>query len=147
MRPLSVDTIFKQFKSTYPNLGRTAVHHHQDGAAAIRLYFEDGSMMVYDYGKNRIISVIEPEPDYLDEDYECLIVDRRSEQEYGEDVGKNIRWEMRRSKTTQKELALLTGIPLRTLNRYVKGEQIPSMYIAARIARALNCPVEHLYRM
>lgn len=147
MRPLSVGVIFKQFKNTYPNLGRTSVYHHQEGVGSIRLYFEDGSMMIYDYSKNRIVRVIEPEPDYLDEDYECVIVDRRTEDEYKEDVGRNIRWEMRRSKITQKELSLLTSIPIRTLNRYVKGEQIPSMYIANRIARALNCPVEHLYRM
>lgn len=147
-RPISVDTMFKKFKSTYPNLGKTAKYYHHEQGLSIRLYFEDGSMMIYDFEKNRITSgVIEPEPYYIEEGCEYEVVDNRTEKEMTERFGVNLRWEMRRSKLTQKELSELADIPIRTLGRYVRGERMPNMYVMNRIAQALKCPMNHLYRM
>ena len=46
---------------------------------------------------------------------------------------------------TQKELAELSGIPQPRLSRYENNRETPSLEIALKIARALNCPVEDIW--
>ena len=46
---------------------------------------------------------------------------------------------------TQAQLAQLTGVSRQTVIATERGDYAPSVYLALRIARALNTPVEEIF--
>lgn len=45
---------------------------------------------------------------------------------------------------TQEDLAAKANVARVSINRYEAGDRIPNVYIAAKIAAALNCTVDDL---
>ena len=46
--------------------------------------------------------------------------------------------------STQKRIAIKSGISEGTISKYVHGEQDPSLYAAVQIANALECGIDNL---
>lgn len=47
---------------------------------------------------------------------------------------------------SQESLAAASGVSRVSIARYETGERVPSLEIAARIARALNCKIDDLMK-
>lgn len=47
---------------------------------------------------------------------------------------------------SQESLAVASGVTRVSIARYEAGERVPSLEIAARIARALNCKIDDLMK-
>lgn len=47
---------------------------------------------------------------------------------------------------SQESLAVASGVTRVSIARYETGERVPSLEIAARIARALNCKIDDLMK-
>lgn len=47
---------------------------------------------------------------------------------------------------SQESLATASGVTRVSIARYEAGERVPSLEIAARIARALNCKIDDLMK-
>jgi transcriptional regulator with XRE-family HTH domain len=47
---------------------------------------------------------------------------------------------------SQESLAAAAGVTRVSIARYETGERVPSLEIAARIARALNCKIDDLMK-
>lgn len=47
---------------------------------------------------------------------------------------------------SQESLAAASGVTRVSIARYEAGERVPSLEIAARIARALNCKIDDLMK-
>ena len=58
-----------------------------------------------------------------------------------------IRESRRRVGISQKQLAMLAGIPITTLSDVERGLHIPGVDVALRIADALGCSVESLFKL
>lgn len=52
----------------------------------------------------------------------------------------------KRMNITQKQLADLAGINQTDVSRYENGERIPTLSVAIKIAKALNCTVDELVK-
>lgn len=50
---ISYSDILEDFESRYPHLISKIVEGYQEGANKIRLWFDDGSQMVYDFRKKK----------------------------------------------------------------------------------------------
>jgi putative transcriptional regulator len=48
---------------------------------------------------------------------------------------------------TQEQLAELVGVSRKTINTVEKGKFIPSTYLALKLARILNVPVEEIFQI
>lgn len=57
----------------------------------------------------------------------------------------NIREVMKKRKMNATELAYKSGISERYVNFIAKGDRLPSLKVAVRIARTLKCKVEDIF--
>lgn len=57
---VSFADIYKDFKERLPNLSKGVVYWKPDGYLSIRIFFLDGSQMVYDYLYKRGVFTISP---------------------------------------------------------------------------------------
>jgi len=48
---------------------------------------------------------------------------------------------------TQEQLAQLVGVTRKTINTVEKGKFVPSTYLALKLAKALNVPVEEIFQL
>ena len=48
---------------------------------------------------------------------------------------------------TQEQLAHLVGVTRKTINTVEKGKYIPSTYLALKLAKILEVPVEELFQL
>jgi putative transcriptional regulator len=48
---------------------------------------------------------------------------------------------------TQEQLALLAGVTRKTVNTIEKGKYIPSTYLALKMSRIFEVPVEELFQL
>ena len=58
--------------------------------------------------------------------------------------GSRIVYARKKQKVSQSELALRVGLHPNVLGRYERGEAIPSIEVAARIAKALDISLDYL---
>ena len=62
-----------------------------------------------------------------------------------EKVSNNLRQKRVLAQLTQEELARLTGVTRQTIIAIEKGNYSPSVLLALRLARSLQCKVEELF--
>ena len=55
--------------------------------------------------------------------------------------------ERARHNLTQEQLAELAGVTRKTINTVEKGKYIPSTYLALKLAKILQVPVEELFML
>ena len=67
-----------------------------------------------------------------------------SEDEFRRKVGMIIKQMLTDKGMTQKELSLITGISIVSINRYIKGKATMSTYNANKIANAFGCRLRDL---
>ena len=48
---------------------------------------------------------------------------------------------------TQEQLAQMVGVTRKTINTVEKGKYVPSTYLALKLAKVLNVPVEELFQI
>ncbi len=48
---------------------------------------------------------------------------------------------------TQEQLAHLVGVTRKTINSVEKGKYVPSTYLALKLSRVLEVPVEELFQL
>ncbi len=65
----------------------------------------------------------------------------------GELLQNTLRVERARRDLTQEQLADLVGVTRKTINTVENGRFIPSTYLALKLARALEVPVEGLFSL
>ena len=62
-----------------------------------------------------------------------------------EKVLNNLRQKRSQANMTQEDLARMCGVTRQTIIAIEKGNYSPSVLLALRLARNLNCPVEELF--
>ena len=67
-----------------------------------------------------------------------------SEDEFRRKVGMIIKQMLTDKGMTQKELSLITGISIVSINRYIKGKATMNTYNANKIANAFGCRLSDL---
>lgn len=58
----------------------------------------------------------------------------------------NIKPRRKAVRMTQQKLAKKIGVSLITIGRYERGERVPSIETAAKIAKALGCTIDELVK-
>lgn len=137
--------IFNHFKKIYPRQARRVERFRPLTYPEIEVIFRDGSSMIYNdaYEKARILSS-ETIYDRMSDVDESEIYSTITEEDYARVFSLNIDEIMYRKKMSAAQLSEITGIPYRTVRRYVNGEYIPDVLEALRISEALGCSIADL---
>ena len=123
----------KQFEIYYPGLYARAVDWWASGRASITVKLDDDIAYDYDPMDNSIRRI------YIGEtgrDDDILV---------RKDFGANLQKMIPYSGLSKGELAEQVGITNAMLSRYIRGNSIPSVTIAYKIARALGCTGDELF--
>lgn len=121
----------KQFETYYPDLIGQVVDWWASGRTSIALKMNDGN--IYDY---------DPMDDSLRRVNVYMDVDEEAERKaFGSNLQKMIPF----SGLSKGELAEEAGITNAMLSRYIRGNSMPSVLVARRIAKALGCRVDELF--
>ena len=104
------------------------------------VFYEDGSFEIIMRMKNGdLMSYYEP-----DGSLRKLPNNDISENECRREFGIRLTRMMWSRGITQITLSAITGIPQRSISKYMNGKMTPSFYNVERIARALDCSVDEL---
>lgn len=123
--------LFNEFSAYFPSLANKTERYYQDGPNTLIAQLNDGTAVWYD-NNHRSISSIPRDSNALDKEGFAFQFRRR--------LSKMLEDRF----MTQKDLAEKIGMNVSQLNKYTSGKNIPSLYIADRIAKALNCSLDEL---
>lgn len=129
------EVVLDEFILMYPHIERDIVDWYPSGQLEVTVRLRDGSKYSYDYlGKicRRICN-----SNYRENRL-------KSEEEIADEFGYRLEKKMRNRNITQGDLAELTGISVRMIGYYVRGEKLPSLYNVYLMSRALACSISEL---
>ena len=129
------EVVLDEFVLMYPHIERDIVDWYPSGQLEVTVRLRDGSKYSYDYlGKicRRICN-----SNYRENRL-------KSEEEITNEFGYRLGKKMRNRNITQGDLAELTGISVRMIGYYVRGEKLPSLYNVYLMSRALACSISEL---
>ena len=122
----------KQFETYYPRLYELAVDWWATGRTSIAVKLFDGTVYDYDPMDDSIRKITTA-------DYNANEDDMRKA------FGCNLQKMIPFSGLSKSEIAERAGITNAMLSRYIRGNSVPSVLIASRIARILHCTVDELF--
>lgn len=127
---LTFENNCRNFSLYYPDDYENATELIDTGLFTVTAVYADGSTLTY----NDRTHIMHTE------------MRRSCESEH--DCARAFRWrledQMLLAGLNQKELARATGISEHSISKYARGEAVPSLYNAARIAKALCCSLDDL---
>lgn len=115
----------------FPFLAEDAVYYSEQSEYELLIKLNNGKIYLYDD---------------LEHSFRVLPRDKNNltKDEFKKEFGMRLYKKMYRKGLTEAELAERTGLTQQQLSEYIVGKKIPGLYIADRIAKALNCPVDDL---
>lgn len=122
----------RQFESYYPSLYEQTVDWWASGRIAITVKLRNGSRFEYDPMDDTIRQIF---------DRDCDIDESVVRSAFGTNLQKMIPF----SGMNKGELASKAGITNAMLSRYIRGNSVPSVIVAHRIARVLGCTIDELF--
>ena len=123
--------LFKEFAMYFPSLALKAERYYQDGPSTLIVKLNDDTAVWYDDTRHSI-SAVPKDSSTLDKDEFTFQFTRR------------LAKLMEDRRMSQRTLAEKLGIDESQVNKYVNGKNIPSLYVADRIAKILNCSLDEL---
>lgn len=126
--------ILAEFKKYNPYISDKIVDWYPSGQMEITVKLSDGMKIAYDY--------ISKSCHYIDGD--CEIAYELDEDLYIDELARRIRKKLRLRGMSQEDLAAEANISRVSLSRYMNGRAMPSVYIVAKLARALRCSLTDL---
>lgn len=129
------EVVLDEFVLMYPHIKRDIVDWYPSGQLEVTVRLRDGSKYSYDY-LGKICRQI------CNSNYRENRL--KSEEEIAEEFGYRLGKKMRNRNITQGDLAELTGISVRMIGYYVRGEKLPSLYNVYLMSRALACSISEL---
>ena len=123
--------LMRNFKLQFPNVAAATMSYENYNSTELIAYLEDGSVILYDDLNGTIRNLPRDSNDM-------------SESEFLFDFSIRLRKMIDVRGIPQNELAQQAGISPLTLSRYVNGRSVPNLYIADRIAKALDCSLDEL---
>lgn len=129
------EVVLDEFVLMYPHIEKDIVDWYPSGQLEVTVRLRDGSKYSYDYlGKicRRVCN-----SNYRENRL-------KSEEEIADEFGYRLGKKMRNRNITQGDLAELTGISVRMIGYYVRGEKLPSLYNVYLLSRALACSISEL---
>lgn len=141
------DNIIDELKNMYPNMMEQAIRWYV-GKSEMTVKLHDGTYWAFDYYDFSKTLIYDPrmelkhnfEGKYYDR-YEDYIIDFMSEDEWRRKFSFIFRQLLWDRGITQTELSKIVGVTQAMMNRYLTGKATPSLYIATKIARGLDCPL------
>ena len=116
------------------------LRHPRAAKEVDEVFYEDGSFEIVMRMKNGdLMSYYEP-----DGTLRRLPNDNITENECRREFGIRMTRMMWSRGMTQTTLSEITGIPQKSISKYMNGKMTPSFYNVERIARALKCSVDEL---
>jgi DNA-binding XRE family transcriptional regulator len=123
--------LMRNFKLQFPNVAVNTMSYENYNDTELIAYLEDGSIILYDDLNGTIRNLPQDSSDM-------------TEGEFLFDFSIRLRKMIDVRGIPQNELAQQAGISPLTLSRYVNGRTTPNLYIADRIAKALDCSLDEL---
>jgi DNA-binding XRE family transcriptional regulator len=123
--------LMRNFKLQFPNVAANTMSYENYNDTELIAYLEDGSIILYDDLNGTIRNLPQDSNDM-------------TEGEFLFDFSIRLRKMIDVRGIPQNELAEQAGISPLTLSRYVNGRTTPNLYIADRIAKALDCSLDEL---
>lgn len=118
----------KSIEMHYPEIASKTVEYRERGRE-ILCKLNNGKIFSYYVSENSMRELPINDDDYTKE--ACK-----------DEFGVRFRRLLRRSCITQAELSRKTGLTQPQLSNYINGKVLPSLYIAEKLARALDCSIE-----
>lgn len=128
------DKILNDFKINYPQWYERAIDYYPIGRKRIGIELDDHREMEYDFFTKSIHFLRAAEKDTVD----------RSEQEWRDDLQRNLNFMMSLRGYTLERLSNATGISMVTLHKYTTGKSSPSGYNLEKISEVLECSIHTL---
>lgn len=129
------EMIFEDFKSMCPHYVSNVVKYYVFDNMELMIELDDGTKFLYDYMDKSIVFF-----HYSNQVKE----NERSEAQWRMEFARRLRRKMRYRCMNQTMLSELTNLSMSSISNYVNGQSLPSIYIAQKIAKALNCSVSDL---
>lgn len=126
-----MNEILRSIEPRFPSIAYTAISCEWCGFGEWFIKTKGGACYVYDEFEESIF-------------HAARDIEELNEREYKMIFGHRLRKIMYWRNITQKELADKLDIYQSGVSKYVNGEKLPSIYMAGRIARALNCSLDDL---
>lgn len=130
---ITYEKILEEFRIAHSYFAAKMVDWYPSGRMEITIMLMDGTKLTYDY-LNQMIRFLNNF-----EDNESV-----SEEEWMREFSFRLAKKMRQNRITQEELSETTGLSKPTISKYVNGRSIPNVYVARKIALALECSVSEL---
>lgn len=128
------EPVLQAFKDRYPEFAKDIIDWYPIGQMEIAVRNSKGEKRVYNM-MNQTLGMFRPpkvSDIFLDED------------EWVKEFSYRLHKKMRMVGINQDGLSELTGISRVSINKYINGKSIPSVYNLEKIAWALNCPTSEL---
>lgn len=122
----------KQFEMYYPRYYERAVDWWSSGRMSIMIKLDDGNIYDYDPMDNSIRLV---------PDNRCDSSEDSARKSFGINLQKMIPF----SGLSKGELAEKAGITNAMLSRYIRGNSMPNVIVAHRLATILGCTLDELF--
>lgn len=127
------NSIRKEVEIYFPLLAKKVEYIDKISIGEYIIKTYDGEVYLYD-SFNKTYREL-PESSSMDED------------RFRIEFGRRLKYLMHIKGFTQKDISDLTGLSQPQISSYMTGSTLPSIYIADKLARALNCNIEEfIYR-
>lgn len=123
--------IFENLELYYPDIVDQIRSWYTSGDWEITLKLNDGSKWIFD-GRDNLLSKVRDNLEI-------------SQEEYSKDFSRRLHVKMRDAGIGIDEFAERLGVSRHTVSRYLNGHTMPSVYVATKIARILQCSTNDLF--
>ena len=131
MNTTTLDRILDGFKMRFPGLAEKMIGWYPSGQLEVTVKLDDGTKVKY-YALDNSLQYIYRTDEETEDISEC---------EMKQEFAIMLKKKMQLRGVTQKDLAEMCGISQIIVNKYVKGESLPGLYIANKLAHALHCSI------
>ena len=126
------DDILDDFELYYPEIVKDAVTWYPSGRREITVKLRDGGRVIFDGGSKTFRRISNYDAPMMEED------------NWKTGFGRKLGQALCNRCISQSTLSERTGISQTMISRYISGNSIPSAYIIAKLARALECSLNEL---
>lgn len=125
------DQLLRNFSICYPKVTeRITAHYYNDQIHEIIFILDNDRVGYYDENENIVHYIFKNRNDISNEEYK---------KEFSRRLSKLIWY-----KTTQIELAKVSGITQHMISKYATGKSVPTLVNIIKLANALDCPIDML---
>ncbi len=127
----------EQFKNEYPYFSDQIVDCYPSGQMEITIKMNDGTKMAYNALSKSVRTIYDPYSENGSRD-------EVDDEQWLVEFSTRFNDKLMANGMSQRELSMMTGISVISINRYSKGKAVPNARNIVKIARSLKCSVSEL---